>query len=89
MDDEEVVPKRRSTDPVPGTRGPQRGNTDAFKVKEALARKPEPPPPPKPYEGVLARERRKSINDRVDEALGVPKFKKGGLVRGWGKARKR
>lgn len=89
--DEEVVPKRRPTDPVPGTRGPQRGNNDAFKVKETLARKSAPEPtPPKPYEGVLWRYRKQGIDEQVDRAVGQPKeFKKGGLVRGWGKARKR
>lgn len=88
MDDEEV-PKRRASDPKPGTRGPQRGNTDAFKVKEALERKPEPPPS-KPIEGWLARERRVTRDKIIRDAEeGRSSFKKGGLVRGWGKARKK
>lgn len=87
---DEDVPKRRSSDPVPGTKGPQRGNNDAFRVKETLQRESEPKAtPPKPFEGVLARERRKGIDLQIERAENPQKFKRGGAVRGWGKARKK
>lgn len=87
--DDEAVPKRRASDPKPGTRGPQRGNTDAFKVKEALERKPEPPPATS-FEGRLGKARRETQDEIIRRAEeGRALFKKGGLVRGWGKARKK
>jgi hypothetical protein len=86
MADEEV-PKRRPTDPKPGTKGPPRGSNDAFTQKMPKAPAPEPVEP-KPFEGWLARERRVTRDKIIEDAVnGTPRFKHGGLVRGWGKAR--
>jgi hypothetical protein len=82
MSDEEV-PKRRPTDPKPGTKGPPRGSNDAFTQKMPKAPAPEPTPPP-PYEGPLAKLRKQGIEDQLKKATA---YKQGGLVRGWGKAR--
>lgn len=82
-------PKRRSTDPIPGTKGPKRGDNDAFKLDRPPA---EEKPTPHPYEGTLGKRRRETIDSIVDTASKGEKprpFKGGGAVRGWGKARKR
>jgi hypothetical protein len=81
--------KRRATDPVPGTKGPARGNNDAFKLdRELEPQKKEPPS--SSYEGTLGKRRRETIDSIVDTASRGEKprpFKKGGAIRGWGKAR--
>lgn len=78
--------KRRSTDPVPGTKGPKRGDNDAFKLDSPAKEKQEA----HPYEGTLGKRRRETIDSIVDTASKGEKprpFKSGGAVRGWGKAR--
>jgi hypothetical protein len=89
---EEFVPKRRPTDPIPGTKGPQRGSNDAFTQK--MPKAPAPTPKPAPVEGTLGKRWRETKDSIIDSTVdgGKPKpFKEGGLVqsRGWGKARKR
>ena len=87
---DEETPKRRPTDPIPGTRGPQRGSNDAFTQK--MPKAPAPEPKPAPYEGTLGKRRRETVESVIDSAVRGEKpkpFKTGGVVRGWGKARKR
>jgi len=71
--------KRRPTDPVPGTKGPKRGNNDTFKLDKAAEPKTAPPS----YEGTLGKRRREMLDSVIETtATGKPRpFKRGGAVK--------